>query len=131
MSLPADWQQVEVAADQTQVVAWQQAYACCSRRLRRKWPGSRPRTELREEIARLKGFEGMPRLKPRGMEKATEAAAKGSGGKSGAGPSDGKLTIDETRMIKPEAVRKVCVLQGDEDLLSRTCCQAVDGSSVA
>ena len=46
-------------------------------------------TELCEEIARLKGLKGRPKLKPSGMEKATEAPVKSShrkfGGRFGRG----------------------------------------------
>ena len=60
--------------------------------------------ELREEIARLKGLKGRPKLKPSGMEKGTEAfPAKGSGKKGRRGAKRTKLSIDETRIIKPEA----------------------------
>ena len=73
--------------------------------------------ELREEIARLKGLKGRPRLKPRGMEKATEAAAKGSRRKVRRGAKRAKLTIDETRIIKPEAVPKDARFKGYEDFV--------------
>src|SRR5271157_2469838 len=60
--------------------------------------------ELREEIARLKGLKGRPKLKPSGMEKATEAPAKSSRRKFRRGAKRMKFTIDETRIIKPEVV---------------------------
>ena len=54
---------------------------------------------LREEIARLKGLEGPPKLKPSGMEKATEPArAERKAGRRG-GKID-RLVIDEERVLK-------------------------------
>ena len=54
---------------------------------------------LREEIARLKGLKGPPKLKPSGMEKATEPArAERKAGRRG-GKID-RLVIDEERVLK-------------------------------
>ena len=54
---------------------------------------------LREEIARLKGLKGLPKLKPSGMEKATEPArAERKAGRRG-GKID-RLVIDEERVLK-------------------------------
>jgi Transposase IS66 family len=72
-------------------------------------------TELREEIGRLKGLKGRPKLKPSGMEKATEAPAKGSGRKGRRGAKRAKLTIDETRIVKLETVAAGARFKGYED----------------
>ena len=74
--------------------------------------------ELREEIARLKGLKGRPKLRPSGMEKGTEAfPAKGSGRKGRRGAKRTKLTIDETRIVKPEAAVPGGRFKGYEDFI--------------
>ena len=73
--------------------------------------------ELREEIARLKGLKGRPKLKPSGMEKAAEAPAKSSRRKFRRGAKRAKLTIDETRIIKPEAVPEDARFKGYEEFV--------------
>ena len=74
--------------------------------------------ELREEIARLKGLKGRPKLKPSGMETGTEALpAKGSGKKGRRGAKRTKLTIDETRIVKPEAAVPGARFKGYEDFI--------------
>ena len=61
--------------------------------------------ELREEIARLRGLKGRPKLKPSGMEKATEGSAARSARRKGCrGAKRSKLTVDETRILKPDGL---------------------------
>jgi hypothetical protein len=74
--------------------------------------------ELREEIARLKNLKGRPNLKPSGMEKGTEAfPTKGSGKKGRRGAKRTKLSIDETRIVKPEATVPGARFKGYEDYI--------------
>jgi hypothetical protein len=61
--------------------------------------------ELREEIARLKGLKGCPKLKPSGVEKATETpAARMPKRKGRRGGKRSKLTVNETRVIRPDGL---------------------------
>ncbi len=56
---------------------------------------------LREEIGRLKGLKGPPRIKPSGMDKATDPKPAGrKGQRRGRGGKLSRLTIDEERIIK-------------------------------
>jgi len=74
--------------------------------------------ELREEIARLKGLKGRPKLKPSGMEKAAEASATGGGRKKGRrGAKRMKLSINETRVGKPDSLPEGARLKGYEDFI--------------
>ncbi|HKM79332.1 MAG TPA: transposase [Candidatus Acidoferrum sp.] len=74
--------------------------------------------ELREEIARLKGLKGRPKLKPSGMEKAAEAgAAKGSRRKGRRGAKRAKLVLDEAKIVKPDSLPKGARLKGYEDFI--------------
>lgn len=58
---------------------------------------------LREEIARLKGLKGPPKIKPSGMDKATDPKPAGRNGKRrGRGGKLSRLTIDEDRIIEAE-----------------------------
>ncbi len=72
--------------------------------------------ELREEIARLKGLKGRPKLKPSGMEKATEGPAARSARRKGhRGAKRTKLAIDETRIVKPGSLPEGARFKGYED----------------
>ena len=74
--------------------------------------------ELREEIARLKGLKGRPKLKPSGMEKAAEAgAAKGSRRKGRRGAKRAKLVIDETRIGEPDNLPEGARFKGYEEFI--------------
>jgi Transposase IS66 family len=73
--------------------------------------------ELREEIARLKGLKGRPQFKPSGMEKATEAPAKGGGRKGRRGAKRTRLGIDETRILKPDSLPEGARFKGYEDFI--------------
>jgi hypothetical protein len=65
---------------------------------------------LREENARLKGLKGRPKLKPSGMEKSTEAQAKGKRKPGRRGPKRSKLTINESKIIKAANIPAGCGL---------------------
>src|SRR6516165_2217586 len=72
--------------------------------------------KLREEIARLKGLKGRPKLKPSGMEKAAGAArSAGRKGRRGAKRTAG--AIDETRILKPDSLPDGARFKGYEDFI--------------
>ena len=56
---------------------------------------------LKDEIARLKGLQGRPRLKPSGMEPATTPAGSGTRGDKPRrrGARTSRLVIDEERVL--------------------------------
>ena len=72
--------------------------------------------ELREEIARLKGLKGRPKLKPSGMEKAADAA-RSAGRKGRRGAKRTALAIDETRILKPDSLPEGARFKGYEDFI--------------
>ena len=75
--------------------------------------------ELRDEIARLKGLKGRPKIAPSGMEKATQpgAAAKGYRKIGRRGSKRAKLTITETKVVKCNNVPAGSRLKGYEDFI--------------
>ncbi|MFQ6018040.1 MAG: transposase [Kiloniellaceae bacterium] len=59
---------------------------------------------LREDIARLKGLKGRPKIKPSGMEQASERRPAGKGGRKGRrGGKLNRLAIDEERVLEAGA----------------------------
>jgi hypothetical protein len=73
---------------------------------------------LREEIARLKGLKGRPKLKPSGMEQAAEtASAKGGKRKGRRGAKRAALAPDETRILKPDSLPEGARFKGYEDFI--------------
>jgi len=72
--------------------------------------------KLREEIARLKGLKGRPKLKPSGMEKAADAA-RNAGRKGRRGAKRTALAIDETRILKPDSLPDGARFKGYEDFI--------------
>lgn len=72
---------------------------------------------LREELARLKGLNGRPQLKPSGMEKSTQRRAKGKRKCGRRGPKRSKLTITETKVVKAENVPAEARFKGYEDFI--------------
>ena len=72
---------------------------------------------LREEIARLKGLKGRPKLKPSGMHQETQARAKAKSGgqKRRRGPKNSNLVIDEDKVLKAEGVPEDSRFKGTED----------------
>jgi len=72
---------------------------------------------LREENARLKGLKGRPQLKPSGMEQSTQVRAKGKRKPGRRGGKCCKLTIHETKVIKPENIEPGARFKGYEDFV--------------
>src|SRR5262245_37245135 len=72
---------------------------------------------LREENARLKGLKGRPQIKPSGMDKATQPHAKRKRKCGRRGPKRSKITIDETKVVKPENVPAGSRFKGYEEFI--------------
>jgi Transposase IS66 family len=72
---------------------------------------------LREEIARLKGLKGRPKLKPSGMEKAAETAGATGQRKGRRGAKRSKFTLNETRILKPDSLPDSARFKGYEDFI--------------
>jgi Transposase IS66 family len=75
--------------------------------------------DLREEIARLKGVKGRPKIAPSGMEKSTEpgAAPKGQRKIGRRGSKLSKLTVTETKVVKAEGVPSGARFKGYEEFV--------------
>jgi hypothetical protein len=75
---------------------------------------------LRDEIARLKGLNGKPDVKPSGMEKKAKPRSGKKGGRKKPrrrGSKNNKLTIDESKILKPEHLPEGSKFKGYEDYL--------------
>jgi len=71
---------------------------------------------LREEIARLKGLKGRPKLKPSGMEKATEPSGA-TGGKRKGRRGAKRGAIDESHILKSDSLPDGARFKGYEDFI--------------
>jgi hypothetical protein len=74
---------------------------------------------LREELAlvRLKGLKGLPQLRPSGMEKSTEACAKGKRKPGRRGPKWSKVIINETKVVEAQNIQAGARFKGYEDFI--------------
>jgi hypothetical protein len=72
---------------------------------------------LREEVARLKGLKGRPQLKPSGMEKSTQGREKGKRKPGRRGAKRSKLTIHQTKVVKPKNIEPGSRFKGYEDFI--------------
>jgi Transposase IS66 family len=73
--------------------------------------------ELRAEVATLKGVKGRPKVRPSGMEKATEPTPVVAGrGRGGRGKAD-RLTVHEERVVEAADVPAGSRFKGYEDFL--------------
>jgi hypothetical protein len=72
---------------------------------------------LREELARLKGLKGRPQLKPSGMEKSTEARAKGKRKPGRRGAKRSTVIINETKVVEAQNIQAGARFKGYEDFI--------------
>ena len=75
--------------------------------------------QQRDEIARLKGLKGRPKIAPSGMEKATQPGTtpKGQRKIGRRGSQRSKLTVTETKVVKAENIPAGSRLKGYEDFI--------------
>ena len=75
--------------------------------------------QQRDEIARLKGLKGRPKIAPSGMEAATQPGAtiKGQRKIGRRGSKRAKLTLTETKVVKCENIPAGARLKGYEDFI--------------
>ena len=75
--------------------------------------------DLRDEIARLKGLKGRPKIAPSGMEKATEpgATTKGQRKIGRRGSKRATLTITQTKVVEAESIPAGARFKGYEEFV--------------